>query len=78
MNIKNLHKNNKFKLSGTTWNEEFKLSDGSYSTFGIQYYFKYIIKEHETLTNKPPVETYINRFQSRVTFKIMPGYNLAL
>ena len=30
-NIKQSNKNNKFKISAPTWNEEFELPDGSYS-----------------------------------------------
>ena len=30
-NIKMPYKNNKFKISAQTWNEEFELPDGSYS-----------------------------------------------
>ena len=30
-NIKKSYKNNKFKISALTWNEEFELPDGSYS-----------------------------------------------
>ena len=30
-NIKKLYKNNKFKISAPTWNDEFELPDGSYS-----------------------------------------------
>ena len=41
-NIKKSYKNNKFKLSVPTWNEEFKLPDGSCSISDIQDYFKYI------------------------------------
>ena len=36
-------------MSGTAWDEEFELPDGSYSVSDIQNYFKYIIKKHETL-----------------------------
>ena len=36
------YKNNKFEISAPTWNEEFELSGGSYSTLGIQDYFEYI------------------------------------
>ena len=36
------YKNNKFEISAPTWNEEFELSGGSYSTSGIQDYFEYI------------------------------------
>ena len=38
-NIKKSYKNNKFKISAMTWNEEFKLPDGSYSVSDIQDYF---------------------------------------
>ena len=30
-NIKKSYKNNKFKISASTWNEKFQLPDGSYS-----------------------------------------------
>ena len=45
-NIKKSYKNNKFKISAPTWNEEFELPDGSYSVSDIQDYFKYILKKH--------------------------------
>ena len=38
-------KNNEFKISAPTWNEEFELPDGSYSVADIQDYFEYIIKK---------------------------------
>ena len=50
-NLKRSYKNNKFKISETTWDEEFKLPDGSYSISDIQGYLEYIIKKHETLTD---------------------------
>ena len=34
-NIKKLYKNNKFKISAPTWNEEFELPHGSYSVSDI-------------------------------------------
>ena len=34
-NIKQLYKNNKFKISAPTWNEEFELPDGLYSVSDI-------------------------------------------
>ena len=40
-------KNNKFKISGPTWNEEFELPDKSYSVSDIQDYFEYIFKNME-------------------------------
>ena len=36
--IKNLNKNDKFKISAPAWNEEFGLPDGSYSPSDIQNY----------------------------------------
>ena len=44
-NIKNSYNNNKFKISAPTWNDEFKLPDGSYSVSDIQDYFQYILKK---------------------------------
>ena len=44
-NIKRSYKNNKFKISAPTWNEEFELPDGSYSISYIQDYFEYILKK---------------------------------
>ena len=42
---KKLYKNNKFKLSAPTYNEEFELPGGSYSVSDIQDYFRYSIKK---------------------------------
>ena len=39
-NIKSSYNNNKFKISAPTWNDEFKLPDGSYSVSDIQDYFQ--------------------------------------
>ena len=46
-NIKMSYKNNKFKISAPTWNEEFGLPDGSYSVSDIPNYFEYIFKNME-------------------------------
>ena len=46
-NIKNSYRNDKFKISAPTWNEEFELSDGSYSLPDIQDYFKCIFKKQK-------------------------------
>ena len=43
-NVKTLYKNNKFKMSAPTWNEEFELPNGSYSISDIQDYYEYILK----------------------------------
>ena len=45
--MKKSYKNNKSKISALTWNEEFELSDGSYSVSDIQDYFEYISKNME-------------------------------
>ena len=41
-NVKSSYINNKFKISASTWSEEFNLTDGSYSAQDIQDYFEYI------------------------------------
>ena len=40
--LKKSYKNNKFRISAPTWNEEFELPYGSYSVSDIQDYFEYI------------------------------------
>ena len=77
-NIKKSCKNNKFKISCPTWNEEFELPDGSYSVSDIQDYFEYIIKKHETVTEDPSIMIYVNKTENRITFKIKTGYYLEL
>ena len=77
-NVKDIYNNNKFKMSAPTWNEEFKLPDGSYSVSDIQDYFKYIMKKHGEDIDKPSVMIYVNKIENRVTFKIKNGYSLEL
>ena len=77
-NIKSSYNNNKFKTSASTWNEEFKLPDGSYSVSDIQHYFEYILKKHGENINKPPIQIYANKIESRITFKTKNGYSLEL
>ena len=43
-NIKISYNYNKFKISASTWNDEFELPDGSYLISDIQDYFEYILK----------------------------------
>ena len=69
-NIKSSYNNNRFEISASTWNEEFKLPDGSYSVLDIQNYFKYILKKHGENTNKPSIQIYVNKIENRITFKI--------
>ena len=77
-NVKKSYKNNKFEISASTWNKQFQLPDGSYSASDIQDYFKYILKEHETVTDKFLIMTYVNKIEKRITFKIKTGYYLEL
>ena len=69
-NIKKSYKNNKFKISAPTWNEEFESPDGSYALLDIQDYFEYILKKHEEKAVNPLIKIYINKIEKRVIFKI--------
>ena len=75
-NIKKSYKNNKFKRSATIWIEEFELPDGSYFVSDIQDYLEYILKKHETVTDNPSIEIYVNKIENRITIKIKIGYYL--
>ena len=44
-NIKKSYKNNNFKTSAPTWNEEFESPDGPYSVSDIQDCFEYSLKK---------------------------------
>ena len=54
------------------------MPDGSYSIADIQDYFEFIIKKHETLTENPPVQIYVNKIKNRIIFKIKTVYKLEL
>ena len=69
-NIKKSYKNNKFKISAPTWNEDFELTDGSYSISDIQDYFECILKKHGEKTVNPSRKIYVNKIENRITFKI--------
>ena len=77
-NIKSEYNNNKLKISAPTWNDTFILPDGSYSISDIQDYFEFIIKKHDTLTENPPVQIYVNKIKNTIVFKIKMGYKLEL
>ena len=68
-NIKQNKKNNKLKIIGPKWNDEFGLSDGSHSVSDIQDYIEYIVKKHETLPIDPSIYIYINKIKKRFLFK---------
>ena len=73
-----MYKNNKVKISGPTWNDEFDLSNGSYSISDIQDYFEFIIKKHETLTENPPIQIYPNKIKNSIVFKLKTGFKFEL
>ena len=77
-NIKSQCNNNKFKISAPTWHDEFHLLDGSFSISDFQDYFEYIIKQHETIAENPPVQIYVNKINNRIAFKIKTEYKLDL
>ena len=57
------------EISAPTWNDTFDLLDGSYSIADIQDYFEFIIKKHETLTENPPIQIYLNKIKNRIVFE---------
>ena len=69
-NIKKSYKKNEFKISAPTWNENFKLPDGSYSLLDIQYYFDYIIRKYKTVTDNPPIRIYVNKIENIINLKL--------
>ena len=75
-NVKSTYNNNKFKISGPTWNETFDLPDGSYNISEIQDYIEYIIKKHETIGENAPILIYANTLNNRIVFKIKSEYKL--
>ena len=75
-NIKMSYKNNEFKASSPTWNEEFELLDDSYSVSDFQDYFENITQKHEIVTNNPPIRIYVNKIKNRITFRIKIRYYL--
>ena len=52
-NIKSSYNNNKFRISGITWDKEFELPYGSCSVSDIQDYFEYVLdKRAESVDNQ--------------------------
>ena len=77
--IKSEYSNNKYKNFAPTWNSgEFNLPVGSCNTEQIQDYFEYFIKKHETITENPPVQIYVNKIKNTIVFNIKAGYKLEL
>ena len=67
-NIKSSYKNNKFKISATTWKNEFELPDGSYLVSDIQDYFEWILKKHNDNIDYPSIKIYVNKVENRITY----------
>ena len=44
----------------------------------MQNYFEFIIKKHETLTEKPPAKIYPNKMKNRIVFRLNTGCKLEL
>ena len=68
-NIRKQYENKKLEIIAPTGNDQFELTDDSYSVSDIKDYITYIIKKHETLTTIPPIHIYINRSNNRSVFK---------
>ena len=62
--IKKSCKDNKFKMSATTWNEEFELPDRSYSVSDIQDYFEYILKKQGEKTDNKSMKIYVIKIEN--------------
>ena len=54
------------------------MPDGSYTISDIQDCFEYVIKEHETLAENPPIQIYPNKIKNRIVLKVKSGYKLEL
>ena len=52
--------------------------DRSYSISDIQDYFEYIHKKYSENVDNPSIIIYVNKIESRITFKIKNGYYLEL
>ena len=77
-NIKSEYNNNKFKISASTWNDEFDFPDGSNSISEIQDYFEFIIEKRETLAESRLIKIYPNKIKNRIVLKIKTGYKIEL
>ena len=77
-NIKSSYNNNKFEISGPTWNDKFELPGGSYSVSDIQDYFQHVLKKHQEKNDNLSVKVYVNQRENRIIFKIKNGCSLEL
>ena len=77
-NIKGSYKNNKFKISASTFNDKLELLGGLYSVSNIQDYFEYILKKHGENIDNPSLKIYANKIENKITFEIKNGYSLEI
>ena len=63
---KKSYKNNKFKISARTWNENFELPKATYFVSHIQHTFKYITKKHQTGPDNPAIRIYVNKIEKKI------------
>lgn len=49
---------------------QIQLPDESFSVSDIQHYLEYVIKKHKAIINNRPIQIYINKIESRITFKV--------
>ena len=75
---KKSYKNDKFKTSAPTWNEEYELPDGSYSVSDFNILFWIYIQKAWGKTVNPSIKIFINKIENTITFKIKTEYYLEL
>ena len=74
-NIKSSYNNNKFKISVSTWNDNYLMDRILYQIFKtILRNFKKAWRNND----KPSVQIYVNKIENKVTFKIEDGYSLEI
>ena len=76
-NIKKSCKNNKYKISTPTWNEEWIKSLIIFCNRYLRLFWIYL-KEHGEKTDNLSIRIYVNKVKNRMTFKIKTGYYLKL
>ena len=57
-------------------NEKFEFANGSYSVSDVSDHFDYIIQKHETVTDNPPIRTYVSKIEYKIAFRIKTEYYL--
>ena len=76
-NIKKSCKNNKYKISTPTWNEEWIKLLIIFCNRYLRLFWIYL-KEHGEKTDNLSIRIYVNKIKNKMTFKIKTGYYLKL